>query len=163
MNKARIIFPAFLIFFLLMSVPVKAYVSKSYVGEFTNITTYSHMFDDWVVDGDMALDLTFGDAGEFEKLEVSSAGTANAVLSNDNPVITGSSPFDSSWEDVDYHLNAYNGYITFDLTTGQLVGHHTNGYDFTAAINPVPVPGAVVLFGTGILGFFGIRVRRKLR
>jgi hypothetical protein len=38
---------------------------------------------------------------------------------------------------------------TLDTSSGELV------------INPVPVPGAVLLFGTGLLGFFGIRRKKQ--
>jgi hypothetical protein len=37
----------------------------------------------------------------------------------------------------------------------------TDTTSLVASYNPVPVPGAVLLFGTGLLGFFGIRRRKQ--
>lgn len=67
--------------------------------------------------------------------------------------------------DAFYYLNAgesYNG-LTFasgSLTTG-LNGSDTiiGGFGANLDVAPVPVPGAVILFGSGLVGLFGLRNR----
>ena len=137
----------------------------TYTGTFTDVDAISHMFDDWVVGGEVEVELTFSDYGDFEKLYIYSAGTGNGLFSTDNAVVTGLSPFDTSWEDVDYYLNFYSGYMSYHLISGRLDGYHKNGYEFTAEINnpsgnTVPIPGAVWLLGSGLIGFAGLRRKR---
>lgn len=67
--------------------------------------------------------------------------------------------------DAFYYLNdgeSYNGIIfgSGSLTTG-LNGQETiiGGFGANLDVAPVPIPGAVILFGSGLVGLFGLRSR----
>jgi hypothetical protein len=63
-----------------------------------------------------------------------------------------------SWADAPVDGTILNG--TFSYADGSVNGNVI--YEFNPSISPVPVPAAVWLFGTALIGFVGMSRRRKV-
>ena len=116
---------------------------QGFLGQFS-LSGTTHEFATGGTDATSS-DFTYGNSGWDEGLTIANAQKSNG--SNRDVPVAGITP--TQWVWADY---AAEGYGANDITEAY----------FTLQINPtvVPVPGAVWLFGTGLLGFVGMRKKK---
>jgi hypothetical protein len=57
----------------------------------------------------------------------------------------------------EYNPTAFNQFVDIPTTSGLLTLNNISYVDFQATASPVPIPGAVWLLGSGLIGLVGLR------
>ena len=139
-------------------------------------TTYNFSFDGSGItaSGSVTAALQFGDEYLVTSLSGTQNGDAMTLLpplgyaGNDNLFFTSAPFLDSagvsfSAGGIDYNVYFYGG-TYYDCST-PVTCFYGDGVPLTSgslSLTPIPEPGTLVLFGTGLLGFAGILRRKRL-
>ncbi|MDB5897343.1 MAG: hypothetical protein JWP22_1546 [Ramlibacter sp.] len=89
----------------------------------------------------------------------------NPALGETGPFVSDTGPQLVTWTQSDVPLNNNVPFFTYLLTAGQYVlaiATQAGQLSISTNISAVPLPGAIWLFGTGLLAFLGISSRRKM-
>ena len=94
--------------------------------------------------------------------------TTAGFLADSNPPVQPNGVNPGEWLKIKFTLQSFRTYadVISELTDGSLrIGIHVQGFaggeSASFVNNPVPVPAAVWLFGSGLLGLIGIARRKK--
>ena len=147
---------------------IQAYVSfKDTVASYDSFWSVSsgESFIDQVEGGYSGISVLFPDNAFYSPVSgdftVINAFGSNNGTEMDFGYLSGSIEFadGSIWSDVTFNLTPVQDALTFDGSVDG-IGNPTVGYGY--AVSSVPVPAAIWLFGSGLLGLIGISRRKKI-